>query len=144
MATFSEIRDRLKVVGERVEGVAVVINPGESPPNVATGRAALVIQEPTALFAEGESRRGLDQWDVPLLLLAPFGDYSLVPDALEPYLARSGPKSIRAAFIAEQNLGLLDGTRAYLDRMDGFGPRQSSDGTQLAGVVLHLVVRTSG
>ena len=120
---------------------------------------ALVVQEPTALFAEGDSSRGLDQWDVPLLLLAPFGDYSLVPDALEPYLTSAGPRSIRAQFVAEIEdaegvsraaasaepmLGLIDGTRAYLDRMDGFGPRQSSDGTQLAGVVLHLVVRTSG
>ena len=144
MATFSEIRDRVKVVGERAEGVTVVTKPGESAPNVAAGRAALVIQEPTALFAEGDSSRGLDQWDVPLLLLAPFGDYSLVPDALEPYLTSAGPRSIRAQFAAEQDLGLIDGTRAYLDRMDGFGPRQSSDGTQLAGVVLHLVVRTSG
>jgi len=144
VATFSEIRDRIKVVGEQAEGVTVVTKPGESPPNIATGRAALVIQEPEALFAEGDSSRGLDQWDVPLLLLAPFGDYSLVPDALEPYMARTGPRSIRAAFAAEPGLGLIDGTRAYLDRMDGFGPRQSSDGTQLAGVVLHLVVRTSG
>lgn len=144
MATFSEIRDRIKVVGERAESVTVVTKPGESPPNVATGKAALVIQEPTASFAEGESRRGLDQWDVPLLLLAPFGDYSLVPDALEPYLTRTGAQSIRQAFAGEPGLGLIDGTRAYLDRMDNFGPRQSSDGTQLAGVVLHLVVRTSG
>ena len=84
MATFSEIRDRVKVVGERAEGVTVVTKPGESAPNVAAGRAALVIQEPTALFAEGDSSRGLDQWDVPLLLLAPFGDSSLVPDASSP------------------------------------------------------------
>ena len=144
MAAFSEIRDRIKVVAERAEGVSVVTRPGESPPPVATGKAALVIQEPTAQFAEGGSSRGLDQWDVPLLLLAPFGDYSLVPDALEPYLTGKGARSIRAQFVAEQGLGLLDGTRAYLDRMDGFGPRQSGDGTQLAGVVLHLVVRTSG
>lgn len=144
MATFSEIRDRIKVVGEHADGVTVVTKPGESPPNVATGEAALVIREPTAQFAEGDSVRGLDQWDVPLLLLAPFGDYSLVPDALEPFMARTGAKSIRKAFADEPGLGLLDGTRAYLDRMDDFGPRQSSDGTQLAGAVLHLVVRTSG
>ena len=41
MATFSEIRDRVKVVGERAEGVTVVTKPGESAPNVAAGRAAL-------------------------------------------------------------------------------------------------------
>jgi len=144
MATFSEIRDRIKVVGERAEGVTVVTHPGESPPVIATGRAALVVQEPEVTFAEGESRRGLDQWDVPLLLLVPFGDYALVPDALEPYLARAGVKSIRQAFADDQSLGLLDGTRAYLDRADQYGPRASTDGTQLAGVVLHLVVRTSG
>ena len=47
MATFSEIRDRVKVVGERAEGVTVVTKPGESAPNVAAGRAALdrAIQE---------------------------------------------------------------------------------------------------
>jgi len=144
MATFSEIRDRIKVVAERAEGVTVVTRPGESPPAVATGRAALVIQEPEATFAEGDSSRGLDQWDVPLLLLAPFGDYGLVPDALEPFMARTGARSVRRVFAEEPGLGLLDGTRAYLDRMDEFGPRQSSDGTQLAGAVLHLVVRTSG
>jgi hypothetical protein len=144
VATFSEIRDRIRVVGERAEGVTVIVNPAETPPAIATGHAALVIQEPTASFAEGESRRGLDQWDVPLLLLASFGDYSLVPDALEPYLTRTGPTSIRQAFAGDQSLGLLDGTRAYLDRADEYGPRASSDGTRLAGVVLHLVVRTSG
>lgn len=144
MATFGEIRDRIKIVGERAEGVTVVTKPGESPPPLATGNAALVIQEPEALFAEGDSSRGLDQWDVPLLLLAPFGDYSLMPDALDPYLTRTGPKSIRAAFADDPGLGVLDGTRAYLDRMDNYAPRQAADGTQLAGALLHLVVRTSG
>jgi hypothetical protein len=141
VATFSEVRDRIKVVGEQVEGLTVVTKPGETAPSALP---ALVIQEPTATFAEGDSRRGLDQWDVPLLLLVPCGDYSLVPDALDPYLARSGARSIRQAFADNEQLGLVDGTRAYLDRMDEYGPRGSSDGTRLAGVVLHLVVRTSG
>lgn len=144
VATFSEIRDRIKAVGERAEGVTVVMAPAESPPAVAAGKAALVVQEPTATFGEGQTRKGLDQWDVPLLLLVPFGDYTLVPDALEPYMTRTGARSVRRVFADEPGLGLLDGTSAYLDRMDEFGPRQSSDGTQLAGAVLHLVVRTSG
>lgn len=144
MAAFGEIRDRIKAVAEQADGVTVVTKPGESPPVVAAGRAALVIQEPSASFAEGTSAIGLDQWDVPLLLLVPCGDYSLVPDALDPYLGSAGPQSIRQAFMDAPQLGLTDGTSAYLDRMDGYGPRASADGTQLAGVVLHLVVRTSG
>jgi hypothetical protein len=144
MATFSQIRDQIKAVGETAEGVKVVTAPGESPPSIPAGEAALVIQEPTATFAEGTSVSGLDQWDVPLLLLAPCGDYSLAPDALDPYLARDGAMSIRAAFADAPQLGLADGTSAFLDRMDDYGVRSSSDGARLAGVVLHLVVRTSG
>jgi len=140
MATFGEIRDRLVVVLSGVEGVTVVEHPAESPPSALP---AVIIQEPTVTFAEGDSRRGLDTWDVPLLLLVPMGDYQLASQALDSYLTRSGPKSIRQAIADSPGLGLLDGTRAYLDRMEDYGPRVSGD-MRMAGAVLHLVVRTSG
>lgn len=142
MATFSEIRSRIEAVAGTVEGLTVVTRPGESAP---AALPALVIQEPTVLLAEGDSSRGLDNWDVPLLLLVSMGDYSLAADALDAYLVRRGAKSIRQAFADDPGLGLLDGTRAYLDRMDDYGPRQSGGGDiRMAGAVLHLIVRTSG
>lgn len=142
MATFSEIRNRIEAVAGAVEGLTVVPKPAESAPSALP---ALVVQEPTALFAEGESSRGLDSWDVPLLLLVPMGDYTLAADALDAYMPTQGPKSIRQAFKDNASLGLLDGTNARLDRMDDYGPRASGGGdVRMAGAVLHLIVRTSG
>jgi hypothetical protein len=71
------------------------------------------------------------------------GDYTLASEVLDAYLARSGPESIRQVFASAPSLGLIDGTSAYLDRMDGYGPRAAGE-QRMAGVVLHLIVRTSG
>lgn len=141
MATVTEIRERVAAILAEVEGLTVLTRAPESPPSVLP---CLVIGEPNAEFAEGEARRGLDSWDFPLLLLVGMGDYQLASEALDAYLARSGPKSIRQPFADVPMLGLVDGTRAYLDRLEDYGPRESIDGQRTAGAVLHLVVRTSG
>lgn len=142
MATWSEVRARLAVVLARVEGangdpLKVVTHPAESPPSVLP---AVVLGEPSAELAEGESRRGLDRWEAPLLVLVPSADYTIGAALLDEYLARSGPKSIRQALADDAGLGLQDGTRAFLDRVNEYGPREPG----MAGAVLTLVVRTAG
>lgn len=141
MATVTEIRERIAATLADVDGLTVVTRAPESPPSVLP---ALVIGEPTVEFAEGDSARGLDLWDFPLVLLVGMGDYTLASEALDAYLARTGPKSIREPIADAPMLGLMDGTRAYLDRLEDYGPRDSIDGQRTAGAVLHLIVRTAG
>ncbi|MFC5187131.1 hypothetical protein [Actinomadura harenae] len=140
MATVTEQRDRIAVVLAGVDGLKMVVkHPAESAPSV---RPAVVLGEPTAIFAEGEARRGLDSWDWPLLILVSLGDYPAAQQVMDAFL-NTGPGSIRQAFLEEPGLGLLDGTHAVIDRMDDYGPRDSGDGTRMVGAVLHLVVRTT-
>lgn len=141
MATVTQIREQIRAALADIEGLTVITRAPESPPSVLP---ALVIGEPTADLAEGDARLGLDTWDFPLLLLVAMGDYRLASEALDAYLTRTGPTSIRQRFADAPHLGLEDGTSAYLTRVEDYGPRDSIDGQRTAGAVLRLTVRTSG
>jgi hypothetical protein len=141
MATLTQVRERIAATLADVEGLSVVPYPPESPPSVLP---ALVVGDASGQLAEGDARRGLDIWDFTLVLLVQMGDYALAAEALDEYLVRSGPKSIRQWIEEDPRLGLTDGTTAYLDRVENVGPRESSDGVRLMGADLHLTVRTSG
>lgn len=141
MATLTQVRERIVATLADVEDLSVLPYPPESPPSVLP---ALVVGDASGELAEGDARRGLDIWEFTLVLLVATGDYALAAAALDEYLVRQGEKSIRQRFEDVPQLGLSDGTSAFLDRVENVGPRESIDGQRLMGADLRLRVRTSG
>lgn len=138
MATPLQIRLALVEVLGQVEELNVIPYPPETPP---AALPALVLGEASAELAEADGRRGLDTWEIPMVLLVEGPDYQLALEELDEFLVRAGPRSIRQCIFDNCHLGLDPSTHARLDRVEEYGPRSSGDGQHLVGATLRLIVR---
>lgn len=138
MATPSQVRAALVEVLGQVADLNVIPYPPETSP---AALPALVIGEASALLAEADPRRGLDTWDIALVLLVGGADYQMALEELDELLVRSGPRSVRQCVADNCHLGLDVSTHARIDRVEEYGPRSSSDGQYLVGATLRLIVR---
>ena len=141
MADLAEVRDRVKVILGRLEDLTVYRTFPESSPNFP----ALVMMPALAEFADQRNRLGLDRWDWDLIVMVSFADADVAQQQLDDYLAKDGPRSIRALIRENRTLGLGDGTDAYIAGMEGYGDSygREQELTNI-GAKLRLVVTTNG
>lgn len=142
MPGLPELRSRLREMLEEIADDALSVY--ETVPESAPNLPAIVIQPATAQYEDKTNPMGLDTYEFDLQVIVSWGDSAVAQDALDAYLAKTGPLSIRALFRARRDMDFGDGTDARVDRMEygvTFGREQEL--TSL-GASLRLIVRTDG
>lgn len=144
MADLRDIRQALYRLLFGIEGLSVYTTTPETNPNYP----AILIQPDTATFTTPAARQGgQDVYEIDLVVLVSGADLQVAQDALDKFLALSGPKSIRQCINENPKLGLDDNSRttARIERMESYGITQSRDPeVRDFGAVLRLIVRTTG
>lgn len=145
MAGLAELRTALYDVLSAIDDLSVYTFTPETNPNYP----ALLIQPVSATFTTVLARQGgqdVYEWD--LVILVSGADLEVAQEALDTYLALSGPNSIRQLINENPKLGLvndLSRTTARIERMESYGITQSRDPeVRDFGAVLRLIVRTTG
>jgi len=142
MATFTELREALAAVIERgqIDGLTVLSRrPGTIPV-----LPAVWPQPATAQYAVPVEKRGLDVYEVRLIIAVSMADIDLAQRQMDSLLAKRGESSIRALIKADPHLGLDSGTTAWVDSLaygtDPF-PGLAQD---VLGATLNVKARTDG
>jgi myosin-crossreactive antigen len=65
-------------------------------------------------------------------------------DSLDAFVTGAGPQSIRQAIFLHRDLGLTDGTEAYVKGMSRYGGSFPAASIDHIGAALRLVVTTPG
>lgn len=142
MATFTELREALASVIERgrIDGLTVLKRRPGSVPVLP----AVWPQPSAAQFAVPIEKRGLDVYEVQLIIAVSMADVDLAQRQMDGLLAKRGEYSIRALIKATPHLSLDDGTTAWVDSLtygtDPF-PGLAQD---VLGATLHVKARTDG
>lgn len=140
MATFTELREALAAVIERgqIDGLTVLSRRPGSVPVLP----AVWPQPATAQYAVPTERRGMDVYQVQLIIAVSMTDIDLAQHQMDELLAKHGSSSIRALIKADSHLGLGPTTTAWVDSLtygtDAF-PGLAQD---VLGATLHVQVRT--
>lgn len=144
MASISELRQAIyDTLLDPDDDLSVLTTTPETNPNYP----AVIIQPVTTSFTTRQALNGgqdVFEWD--LVILVSGADLEVAQLALDEYLARSGPRSIRQRIRDRQDLGLDDKNRtsAWVDRMESYGITLSRDPeVRDFGAVLRLIVRTT-
>jgi len=145
MADLADLRTALYGILSAIDDLSVYTVTPETNPNYP----ALLIQPATATFTTQLSRQGgQDVYEFDLVILVSGADLQVAQDALDTYLALSGPNSIRQRLNENPKLGLVNDnsrTTARIERMESYGITQSRDPeVKDFGAVLRLIVRTTG
>jgi len=141
MASLGQIRAGIRQVLEGIDGLQVY------------DTVADVVQVPAVVVApiqadfEVAMGRGTDKWILRLFVLVGRGDQRLAQQALDEYVTGAGPRSIRQRIYERDDLGLGDGTTAFVTGMPRDVPYGGAfEGAQVPhiGACLLLEVHTPG
>lgn len=142
MATLKEMKTYLvdkivEVIGSgEVYGYPFAADNIESP--------AVMAMNPPDISAEFDKafNRGLDQWNIWLMVAVAMTDAELAEEKLDEFLSRKGPLSI-PKIIWEMD-DMPDGTTFTATGVRGYGARRTIGTIQYVGAVITVTARTSG
>jgi alkyl sulfatase BDS1-like metallo-beta-lactamase superfamily hydrolase len=141
MATLSAIKDALDhTVENRIPGIK-----GYADITDVTQVPAMVVMpaRDTADFT-GAMGRGLVTWRFDLYILVARGEVTVAQNKLDLYINPSGPQSIPEILFLNADLGLSDGTDAFVEGVREYGGKFTTARIDHVGAILRVVVRTPG
>ena len=137
MASLSEIRDGIKATLATITGLRAY----DTVPDQVNLPAVLVL--PVEADFNRAFSRGNDEYQFELFVMTSRTVARVGQDALDDFVTGSGDKSIRAKIFAVQDLGIGDGTQAYVSGMSRYGGSFPAAGIDHIGAALRLKVTTS-
>jgi hypothetical protein len=141
MATLGEIKDGLdRTVEQRIpaiKGYADITDVVQVP--------AMVVMpaRDTADFT-GAMGMGLVTWRFDLYILVARGEVTTAQNKLDQFISPSGDLSIPQAIYNHGDLGLDDGTDAFVEGVREYGGKFQTARIDHVGAILRVVVRTPG
>lgn len=139
MASLAAIRDGIKATLEtNITGLHVY----DTVPDSASILPAVVVIPMSADF-DVAMGRGLDTWEIDLLVLVSTADMDIGQDALDSLVSGAGTQSVRQTIFNNRGLG-LSGTSSHISEMMEYGMRFESASFNHIGARLRLKVHTPG
>src|SRR4051812_26929082 len=104
MATLTELRAGLRdvIADGNIDGLTVL----DRRPGSVPVLPAVWVQPSGATYAVPVERRGLDVYDLSVIVVVSMADVDVAQEQLDELLTKTGPRSIRALIKASPNLGL--------------------------------------
>lgn len=141
MSSLEAIRDAIKTT---IETAITSLHVYDTVPGEANVLPC-VVQIPFSADFEVAMGRGLDTWEIDLLVLVTTADMDIGQDALDAYVSGSGARSIRQAIFNNRDLGLTNsGTSAHVSEMLEYGMRFEAAAYDHIGARLRLKIQTPG
>lgn len=139
MSTLAGIRDAIKTT---IETAVPELHVYDTVPDAANVLPCVIVIPFTADYVVAMGR-GLDTWELDLLVLTSTSDMEIRQDDLDAYVSGSGARSIRQAIFNARTLGLAN-TDAHISQMIEYGARFMVADFDHLGARLRLVVHTTG
>jgi len=141
MATLGEIKDGLDHTVER--RIPSIKGYGDITDVVQVPAMVVMPARDTADFT-GAMGRGMVTWRFDLYVLVARGEVTSAQNKLDQYISPSGDMSIPQALYLNPDLGLSDGTDAFVEGVREYGGKFQTARIDHVGAILRVVVRTPG
>lgn len=140
MASLTEIRTALKMT---ISAAIPSLNGYDKMPESVNAPAFVVLPDPNATVEYMAMGRGVDKFNLMVILIVSQRDNDLAQIDLDPYVSSFGPKSIRQAVFNGRTLGLPD-VDAAVTGVSNYGDALPIGGVDYVGARLSVEVFASG
>lgn len=141
MATLGVIKDALD---RTVENRLPEIKGYGDISDVVQAPAMVVMPARDTADFTGAMGRGLVTWRFDLYILVARGEVTVAQNKLDLYISPSGEKSIPEVLFHNADLGLTDGTDAFVEGVREYGGKFTTARIEHVGAILRVIVRSPG